>query len=103
MGLWKKYGADATCKECIASPSNGCCQGCSILGINGCTDKPMCCAVWTCNIIDKKHPELKGAMNKITQSMRGLMEPFIGMGFRKHQPGLKNMGIDTLVQIQGVE
>ena len=51
------------CISCIRGPAGGCCQGCSNLGPNGCTDKPLACALWLCSKADKAFPQVAEALS----------------------------------------
>jgi hypothetical protein len=46
--LLQTSGVRDYCLECIKGPKGGCCQGCSLLGTDGCTNKPLSCALWLC-------------------------------------------------------
>lgn len=66
--LMEKSGVHSHCMDCIKSSVGGCCQNCSNLGTNGCTNKPLACALWLCPSAERKFPkvagELHGMMNK---------------------------------------
>jgi hypothetical protein len=104
MLLWQQASADKTCAACIASPRGGCCQGCKTLGTDGCTDKPMCCAIWTCAEINQKHPILQQQMNQVARALRTSYQDMLSgnIGFRQHIPELQALKQETLVQIQSI-
>ena len=61
---WEDSGASQVCKRCIAH-GQGCCGGCPNLGPIGCIDKPLPCAVWTCEKIRRPYPRLAAQMDEI--------------------------------------
>lgn len=64
----ERTGIRAFCQGCIhkqhteGSYPGGCCTGCTNLGPNGCTEKPLSCALWLC----------RGARKAFPQQARGL-------------------------------
>lgn len=100
--LWRKHGADETCRECINGPEGGCCQHCPTLGEGGCRDKPMACAIWACGKIMDKHPKLAVEMKRVS----GILYKGTGvyLGFRAHAVEVQEFVTrEVLIQIKGLE
>lgn len=99
--LWVKHDADVTCRECIAGPRGGCCQGCTNLELKGCVEKPIPCALWSCMDVRSKHPQLVIELSAIYRVAGELGRGFrTGAFFTPQDIG----AVETkqlLVQIQG--
>ena len=63
--LLEVTGVRDYCIACIKGPKGGCCQGCSSLGPNGCTDKPLACALWLCSNARQEFPAVQDALYAI--------------------------------------
>lgn len=65
--ILKESGVSSFCMDCIHGPEGGCCQGCASLGPNGCTDKPLSCALWLCHEAKQQFPEVRAELMTINR------------------------------------
>lgn len=66
------------CIECIHSEEGGCCQHCDLLGKQGCTNKPLACALWLCDRAQRMFP----AAAKKLDEMKSQWPYVVSNGFR---------------------
>jgi hypothetical protein len=89
-------GARDFCLACINRTNphvkGGCCQGCKLLGAEGCLEKPLSCAQWLCRTAQERFPELSKQMQQIATERHGYA---VAKSFRANSLQAE------LVQIQG--
>lgn len=73
--MLRRSGVRSYCLTCIkrpvaehsfSTPAGGCCQGCALLGPNGCTNKPLSCALWLCGSAKTAFPAVHQKLVQIT-------------------------------------
>lgn len=64
-----RTGVSDHCSACINSPENGCCQRCPSLGLFGCVEKPMACALWLCHRAKRMFPDAVKQLGQIADQL----------------------------------